>query len=216
MRVVSPKSSEVDGRGILGPRFEDALVYGAELHRAQLRKGGLIPYVGHLLIVAGTVIEWGGDEDQAIAAILHDAVEDQGRSGETAAEIHRRFDGRVAEFVKGLSDTDETPKPPWKQRKKTYMDKLRNEPIEVVLISAADKLHNSRAILADFIEEGEGLWQRFTIKDQGGLPQLWYYRELLKIYEERLPLRVTRDLRAVVEELAARVGLPLDDISEPE
>jgi len=120
---MSPQNSDDDGRIILGPRFQEALAYGVELHRAQLRKGGPIPYVGHLLIVTGTVIEWGGDEDQAIAALLHDAVEDQGHSGETAAEIRRRFGERVAAFVEGLSDTDEVPKPPWKQRKKTYFDK---------------------------------------------------------------------------------------------
>ena len=209
-------NNEDDGQTVLGQRFEDALLYGAQLHRTQLRKGGSIPYVGHLLIVAGTVIEWGGNEDQAIAAVLHDAMEDQGHSGETAAEIRRRFDGQVAEFVEGLSDTDKTPKPPWKQRKKAYFAKLNKQPLEVVLISAADKLHNSRAILADFIEVGDELWKRFTIKDQGGLPQLWYYRELLKIYEERLPLRSTRDLRAVVEELASRVGRSLNEVPEPE
>jgi (p)ppGpp synthase/HD superfamily hydrolase len=89
------ETSHDESPGRLGPRFQDALVYGAELHRLQLRKGTHIPYVGHLLIVAGTVIEWGGDEDQAIAAMLHDAVEDQGHSGETAAKIRRRFGDRV-------------------------------------------------------------------------------------------------------------------------
>ncbi len=141
------ETSHDESPGRLGPRFQDALVYGAELHRLQLRKGTHIPYVGHLLIVAGTVIEWGGDEDQAIAAMLHDAVEDQGRSGETAAEIRRRFGDRVVELVEGLSDTDEVPKPPWKRRKEAYFAKLVNEPTEVVLISAADKLHNARALL---------------------------------------------------------------------
>ena len=209
--------NEGDQQAILGHRFEEALAYAAELHRAQLRKGSSIPYVGHLLIVAGTVIEWGGDEDQAIAAVLHDAVEDQGHSGETAAEIRRRFGERVAAFAEGLSDTHKCPKPPWKDRKKAYLDKLEDEDPEVVLISAADKLHNSRAILSDFIDKGDELWKRFTIKDQGGLPQLWYYSELLKIYEKRqLPPRVIRDLRAVVKELASRMGQTLNDVPEPE
>jgi (p)ppGpp synthase/HD superfamily hydrolase len=210
------ESSHVDDRRGLGPRFQEALVYGAELHRLQTRKGTSIPYVGHLLIVAGTVIEWGGDEDQAIAATLHDAVEDQGHSGETSEEIRRRFGDRVAAFVEGLSDTDEVPKPPWKERKKAYFDKLKVEPPEVVLISAADKLHNARAILSDFVDEGDRLWERFSVKGRGGLPQLWYYRELLKVYEQRLPTRVTRDLRVVVEELAACMGQQLNDIPEPE
>ncbi len=212
---MSPQSSDDDRLVILGPRFEEALAYATDLHRVQLRKGGSIPYVGHLLIVTGTVIEWGGDEDQAIAALLHDAVEDQGHSGETAAEIRRRFGDRVAAFVEGLGGTDECPKPPWKQRRKDYFEKLKDEDFEVVLISAADKLHNSRAILSDFIEKGDELWKRFTIKDQSGLPQLWYFRELLEIYEERLPPRFTRDLRSVVEDLAARVGRPLNEVPEP-
>nr|MBA2725967.1 HD domain-containing protein [Actinomycetota bacterium] len=194
---------------------QEALAYGAELHRRQTRKGSAIPYVGHLLIVSGTVIEWGGNEEQAIAAMLHDAIEDQGHEGETAAEIRRRFGDRVVAFVEGLSDADELPKPPWLERKKGYFEKLRNEPIEVVLISAADKLHNARAILSDFIEIGDELWNRFTIKDQDGLPQLWYYRELLAIYEDRLPSVVTRDLRGVVEELAERIGVQLNDVPEP-
>lgn len=206
----------LDGERGFSPRFGEALAYGAELHRSQSRKGTSIPYVGHLLIVAGTVIEWGGDEDQAIAAMLHDAIEDQGHSGQTAVEIRRRFGDRVAAFVEGLSDTDEVPKPPWKQRKKAYFDKLKNESTEVVLISAADKLHNGRAILFDFIEEGDQVWKRFTVKDQGARPQLWYYHELLKIYEERLPSRLTRDLRMVVEELASRTGEQLNDALEPQ
>lgn len=154
----------------LGRRFQDALVYAAELHRDQTRKGGEIPYVGHLLIVAGTVIEWGGTEDQAIAAVLHDAIEDQPEQT-PEVEIRRRFGDEVVEMVLGLSDADVIPKPPWLARKRAYLERLKSESKSVVLISAADKLHNARAILSDFVSEGDSLWSRFSVSDQGALPR---------------------------------------------
>ena len=105
-----------------------------------------------MLIVAGTVIEWGGSENQAIAAVLHDAIEDQ-PDKMPEGEIRRRFDDEVVEMVLGLSDADVIPKPSWLERKKAYFERLRREPADVVLISVADKLHNARAILSDFVSE---------------------------------------------------------------
>ncbi len=198
----------------LGDRFQDALVYAAELHKNQTRKGGEILYVGHLLIVVGTVIEWGGTEEQAIAAVLHDAIEDQPEQTPRAT-IRRRFGDEVVAMVQGLSDAEVIPKPPWLARKQAYFERLKSEPENVVLISAADKLHNARAILSDFISEGESLWDRFSVSNQGALPQVWYFNNLLTIYESRLDRRFTWELRATVEELARRAGLPLDDLPEP-
>jgi (p)ppGpp synthase/HD superfamily hydrolase len=203
-----------DASPLLTERFRAGLVYAAELHQDQKRKGGEIPYLGHLLIVAGTVIEWGGDEDEAIAGVLHDAIEDQPQAN-PRLEIRRRFGDKVADMVEGLSDADVQPKPPWLERKKAYFRRLEEEAEEIVLISAADKLHNARAILADYIERGDELWTRFSIKDQGALPQVWYLKNLLDIYERRLPQRLTRELRAVVEELASRTGLSVEDLPEP-
>jgi (p)ppGpp synthase/HD superfamily hydrolase len=152
-----------DSSPLLTERFRAGLVYAAELHQHQKRKGGEIPYLGHLLIVAGTVIEWGGDEDQVIAGVLHDAIEDQPQAN-PRFEIRTRFGDRVADMVEGLSDADVQPKPPWLERKKAYFRRLEDEPEEIVLISAADKLHNARAILADYIERGDEIWTRFSIK----------------------------------------------------
>ena len=201
---------------LLTQRFRDAVVYAGFLHETQTRKGDKgIPYLGHLLIVAGTVIEWGGDEDMAIAAVLHDAIEDQPQQN-PGPVIRERFGERVADMVEGLSDTDVDPKPPWLQRKKAYFRRLEEEPIEVVKISAADKLHNARAILNDYMELGDELWSRFTVADQGAIPQLWYLRSLLEIYERRLnDERFTWELRSVVEELARRSGHDLATVPEP-
>ncbi len=199
---------------LLTERFRAGVVYAAELHQDQKRKGGEVPYLGHLLIVAGTVIEWGGNEDEAIAGILHDAIEDQPQAN-PRLEIRKRFGDKVADMVEGLSDADVHPKRPWLERKKAYFQRLEEESEEVVLISAADKLHNARAILADYIELGDELWTRFSIPDQGPLPQVWYLKNLLDIYERRLPQRLTRELRVVVEELASRAGLSMEHLPEP-
>ena len=198
----------------LGEHFQEALVYADDLHKTQTLKGGEIPYVGHLLIVAGTVIEWGGSENQAIAAVLHDAIEDQ-PDKMPEGEIRRRFDDEVVEMVLGLSDADVIPKPSWLERKKAYFKRLRRAPAEVVLISVADKLHNARAILSDFVSEGDSLWSRFSVSDQGALPQIWYFKNLLEIYESRLDRRFTWELRATLEELARRAELSLEDLPEP-
>lgn len=164
---------------VLSERFHDALAYAARLHAHQTRKATDIPYVSHLLAVAGIAIEHGADEDEAIAALLHDAVEDQG--GEpTQVEIERRYGKKVADIVIGCSDTDETPKPPWRERKEEYIKHLLTATPSVRLVSASDKLHNARAILADYRTHGEELWGRFNAGGRGQV--LWYYRSLVNAF----------------------------------
>ncbi len=153
-------------------KFEDALVYAARLHRDQTRKGTGIPYVTHLLAVAAIVGENGGTEDEVVAALLHDAPEDAG--GESRlAEIRSRFGDAVADVVAGCTDTYERAKPPWRERKEAYLAHLAGAPAPVRLVSAADKLHNARSVLADYRNIGEDLWARFNGGREG---TLWYYR----------------------------------------
>jgi len=144
----------------LSTRFEDALTFATRLHADQTRKGTTIPYISHLLAVTSIVLEQGGNEDEAIAALLHDAIEDQGGAS-TREEIRRLFGERVVEIVDGCTDAEVVPKPPWRTRKEAYIAHLRDAPASVRLVSAADKLHNARAILADYRSVGESLWQRF-------------------------------------------------------
>jgi (p)ppGpp synthase/HD superfamily hydrolase len=182
----------------LTPRFVEAVQYAAEKHGTQTRKASDIPYLGHLLSVAGLVIEADGTETQAIAALLHDAAEDQGGE-ETLAEIREKFGADVATIVDACSDTFDTPKPPWRQRKESYIRHLPGASDDAILVSLADKLDNARAILRDFRAHGDELWQRFTVQD----PQLhlWYYRSLLEVYAERINNWMVDELRRVIEAL---------------
>jgi (p)ppGpp synthase/HD superfamily hydrolase len=188
---------------LLSPRFEEALVYAARLHSRQRRKGTAIPYVSHLLGVASLVLENGGDEDGAIAALLHDAVEDQG-GRPTLEEIRRRFGDRVAFIVEGCTDTDTVPKPPWRQRKEAYVSHVRHAPAEVRRVSAADKLHNARTILADLRRNGDEVWARFTA-DRDGV--LWYYRSLATVFLETDVGFLAEELDRVVKEIERVSGL---------
>ncbi len=182
---------------LLSPRFEQALVLAHRLHARQKRKGTSIPYVAHLMTVAGLVLEAGGDEDMAIAALLHDAVEDQG-GAPTLRMIRRRFGKRVGDIVAGCTDSDTIPKPPWRQRKETYLAHLRHASAEVRLVSAADKLHNARAVLSDYRRLGEALWPRFTGQREG---TLWYYRNLVDAFRAAGSNSVVDELGRVVAEL---------------
>jgi (p)ppGpp synthase/HD superfamily hydrolase len=161
----------------LSERFDDALVYAATLHRTQSRKGTQTPYLAHLLSVAALVIEHGGQEDQAIAALLHDAIEDQGEA--TGPEILRRYGPVVHAIVKGCTDS-EVPKgarkPPWRARKEAYIEHARRAPVTEKLVSAADKLHNARSILSDYRYLGDAVWARFSGGKEG---TLWYYQTLV-------------------------------------
>lgn len=181
-------------------RFERALLFATRKHAGQMRKGTPAPYISHLMGVAGLVLEAGGDEDLAIAALLHDVVEDCG-GAPMLKEVRRRFGKRVAHVVEGCTDTDLDPKPPWRQRKEDYVEHLRTADADVRLVSAADKLHNSRHILADYYEVGESIWDRFNGGRDG---TLWYYRALLKEFRRRKPNRLVNELERVVTELEAR------------
>jgi (p)ppGpp synthase/HD superfamily hydrolase len=179
-------------------RFEDALVLAHQLHADQVRKGTTIPYVGHLLAVTSIVIENGGTEDEVIAALLHDAVEDAG-GAETREEIRRRFGENVAVIVDGLTDTDQTPKPPWRKRKEDYIAHLGEASSSVLLVSLADKIHNAGSILRDVRNEGASVWKRFTGGKDGSL---WYYRALVEAFRARgLFTLLVDDLDRVVSEL---------------
>lgn len=153
-------------------KLDEALVYAADLHRNQTRKGTHVPYLTHLLAVAAIVGENGGTEDEVIAALLHDAPEDAGGLA-SLEEIRRRFGDGVAATVAGCTDTYEDPKPPWRERKEEYLSHLSGAPVPVRLVSAADKLHNARTLLADYRAIGEDLWGRFN---GGRVGTLWYYR----------------------------------------
>lgn len=182
---------------MLSERFDEALVFAHQLHREQERKGSGTPYVAHLLSVAALVIEHGGTEDQAIAALLHDAIEDQG--GDVARqEIRRRFGDEVAAIVEGCTDAETIPKPPWRARKEAYVEHLKDQPETVRLVSASDKLHNARSILRDLREIGDAVWGRFSGGRDG---TLWYYRSLVEVFIEGDRNSVVDELERVVAEM---------------
>ncbi len=182
-----------------GERFEEALLYAARLHRDQTRKGTEVPYVTHLLAVAAIVGENGGTEDEVVAALLHDAPEDRGGK-DRLEDIRARFGDEVAEIVDGCTDTYEDPKPEWRPRKKTYVTHVAKASPSVRLVSAADKLHNARSILADLRAVGDELWARFTGGKEG---TLWYYRALVEAYVEGGSNPVIEELDRVVREIEA-------------
>jgi (p)ppGpp synthase/HD superfamily hydrolase len=178
-------------------RFETALSFAARLHADQVRKVSNVPYIGHLLGVASIAIDHGASEDEAIAALLHDAIEDQG--GKTTEEvICRMFGAAVATIVRGCTDADVIPKPPWRERKEAYIAHLGHASSSIRLVSAADKLHNARTILRDYRQLGEDVWQRFKGGRDG---TLWYYRSLANIFNELGPAGLATELDEVVAEL---------------
>lgn len=180
-------------------QFSKALVYAELKHHNQVRKGGDIPYLGHLLSVAGLVINDGGSEEQAIAALLHDCVEDAGGPS-TLDEIRKNFGADVARIVDECSDTDVEPKPPWRERKAAYIQHLGEVGEDTLLVSVADKLDNARSMLRDYHEHGPALWQRFTVKNPDD--HLWYYDGLLDAYRKRgLGSWMVDELGRVVEAL---------------
>ncbi len=183
----------------LGPRFLRAFNFAAEKHSGQTRKASTIPYIAHLMGVASTVLEFGGDEDLAIAALLHDVVEDCG-GAPMLKEVRRQFGPRVAKVVDGCADSDTYPKPPWRERKETYIQHLKSADAGTRLVSAADKLNNVRSILADYREVGESIWARFHGGRDG---TLWYYRALLEEFLRRKPNRLIRELELAIRELEA-------------
>ena len=192
----------------LSPRFEEALMFAAQKHQHQTRKGTTIPYIAHLMQVSGIALENGANEDEAIAALLHDVIEDQ---DVTEEELTRRFGPEVAAIVAGCSDSASTDKAPWKQRKEAYIAHVLTASSSVRLVSSCDKLHNARAILADYQELGEGLWSRFNASP-GDI--LWYYQSLVHAFQQAQerqgepPSRVVAQLALVVTDLAGLIPNP--------
>jgi (p)ppGpp synthase/HD superfamily hydrolase len=182
---------------MLGSRFRQALTYAARLHARQTRKGTARPYIGHLLGVTAIVLEHGGDEDTAIAALLHDAVEDQG-GRPRLAEIRHKFGRRVARIVEGCSDSFTDPKPPWRQRKEDYLRHIGKASADVRLVSAADKIHNAREILSDLRVAGDDVWSRFKGGKEG---TLWNFRALVNEFRAAGSSPIVDELDRVVTEL---------------
>jgi (p)ppGpp synthase/HD superfamily hydrolase len=187
----------------LSPRFDQALLLASDLHRRQGRKGSQTPYFAHLMAVTALVLENGGDEDTAIAALLHDAVEDQG-GAPTLALIAERFGPRVAAIVEACSDCDSQPKPPWRARKEAYLAHLETAAPEARLVSAADKLHNARSLLRDYGLVGEDLWSRFRGGGREGT--LWYYHACAEVLGRLGPWPLADELTATVARLDALIA----------
>jgi len=188
----------------LTSRFSEALVGAADLHARQARKGTEIPYVAHLLGVASIAMHHGADEEQAIAALLHDAIEDA-PDGLGAAWVRRwigfRFGTRVLGIVEGCTDTDEVPKPAWRVRKEIYVAHLAGAHPDVLLVSASDKLHNAGAVLSDLRDIGDHVWERFNA-DAGKTGTIGYYRGLVTAYQTTgHHKRLVKELGAVVTEI---------------
>jgi len=167
---------------LLSVRFDEALVLASSLHRAQVRKASGVPYISHLLSVAALVLEEGGSEDVAIAALLHDAAEDQG-GREILAGIATAFGADVARWVGQASDTFELPKPDWETRKRHHLSAIPMADREARLIMLADKLHNARSIMADHSRVGSALWDRFSVPRER---TIWYYESVLEVFERDL------------------------------
>jgi (p)ppGpp synthase/HD superfamily hydrolase len=190
---------------LLNDDFDRALLLATSHHRRQLRKGGAgTPYVAHLLAVTSLVLEMGGTEDEAIGALLHDAVEDGG--GPAMLErIRAEFGGDVARIVQANSDTDEDPTPPWGQRKRAYIAAMATKAPDELRVSLADKLHNARSILIDFRTFGDELWKRF--KPGAGEPVRSYYRDLYVAFSAR-----AADMGPQARPLLDELGRTLDEL----
>ena len=170
---------------MLSERFDDALVFAHELHRQQIRKGSDVPYIHHLLAVTALVGEHGGTEDQVVAALLHDSIEDCiGEVPDVREQIGARFGADVLAIVEACTDADTVPKPPWRERKEAYIARLREKTPgdPALLVALADKVHNSHSILRDYRRIGDALWPRFRGGREG---TLWYYRELANAFDEK-------------------------------
>jgi (p)ppGpp synthase/HD superfamily hydrolase len=181
----------------LSKRFDEAFLYAHEAHRNQRRKQTDRPYISHLMGVASLVLQYGGDEEQAIAALLHDVVEDCG-GAPRLVEIREKFGERVARIVDGCTDSDQIPKPPWRERKQRYIERARGEDAGVLLVSAADKLYNMREILMDVREQGPDVWQRFQGKRDGSM---WYYRALTEVFRGRVAKGMIAELERTYADL---------------
>lgn len=194
----------------LSDRFDAALLFAHRIHRVQIRKGTNppVPYIAHVLGVASLVLEYGGDETQAIAALLHDSIEDAPTELGPAwvrREIVRQFGDAVLAIVEHCTDTDEHPKPAWVMRKDRYLAHLAGAPEDALLVSAADKLHNAQAILRDYRQHGDELWTRFN-PDAGKAGSVGYYRALVDAFARRLRHPIVPDLDRVVSAIEQEAG----------
>jgi (p)ppGpp synthase/HD superfamily hydrolase len=192
--------SMVGKDSVVSHRIADAVEFAVRAHDDQVRKGTTIPYLSHLLGVAALVLEGGGDEDLAIAGLLHDVLED---TAATAAEVEEAFGPRVAAVVVGCSDTVERPKPPALERKRLYLEHLEQADADTLLVSLADKLHNARTLLLDFRTEGPSVFKRFNLSRE---ETLWNYGELSKIYCRRRPGAMADELKRVVVDLRSALA----------
>ena len=192
----------------LTDRFAAAFAVAWDVHGRQLRKKTGIPYIAHVMAVCALALDHGADEDVAIAALLHDAVEDSKDGAATERRIDRDFGPRVARIVLACSDAIAVPgesKPPWKERKERYLHHLDHDADgDTLLVSACDKVHNAGSILADLRTDGADVWQRFTVNDPR--EQLWYYTSVTRILQRRLPGPLTAELATLVEAISALVG----------
>ena len=198
-------TNKVDDRGLPLPalpwlysrRIIAAMAAAAQIHATQIRKGTTTPYLSHLLGTCSIALEYGADEDQAIAALLHDAIED-GEPTDAARATVWSFGPEVGRIVEGCTDADTHPKPPWRERKESYLASLAAKDRPILLVSASDKLHNARSIVRDLRDTGEEVWGRFSVtKDQ----TLWYYRSLVTAYRANPGQTV-----ALIDELDRTVG----------
>ena len=176
---------------MMSERFVDAVGFANKLHGDQLRKGTNVPYISHLLIVSGIVLQHGGGEDEAIAALLHDTVEDCGGKP-VMVEIRQRFGNKIAELVDGCTETDIQPKPPWRERKERYLESIRSANPSVRLISCADKIHNASSIISEYRKVGEQVWDRFKANKT---ETLWFYTSMVNA------MQASRENRSILEEL---------------
>lgn len=184
----------------LSDRFDRALLFVAERHREHRRKNSAVPYVAHLLSVAALVLYHGGGEDEAIAALLHDTVEDGKAS---LAEVSAHFGARVAAIVEGCSEPGGEPRPPWRERKAAYIQNLSRADASVCLVAAADKLDNIRAVLRDYDREGDRVWDRFRAGPQ---EQLWFYRTVRETLRGRVPGPLLAELDAALKSMERLAG----------
>jgi len=183
-------------------RLAEAFTFAALAHADQVRKDTAIPYISHLMSVSALVLEHGGDEDQAIAGLLHDVIEDCGAAYEPV--IRERFGEQVARIVRACTDADTKPKPDWQVRKETYLRHLQQEGPEVLLVSACDKLHNARAIVSDQHAIGLAVFERFNASRE---KVLWYYQSLAEIYRDKLPGRLADEVARTVSVMQALAGV---------
>ena len=201
-KVLKPKKTTAQ---LFSPKFRQALQYAARVHAKQIRKKTQRPYIGHLMSVASIVIEYGGDEEMAMAALLHDTVEDQG-GRPRLREIRKKFGKRVAHIVDGCTDSYSQPKPPWLERKRAYVARVGTESPEILLVSAADKLSNVRETLHDLRAQGDSVFERFAGKREG---TLWYYRALVDEFRKAGTNPLVEELARTVQELES-VAAPRD------